>query len=543
VLLPIGGFAQSEKSKLWDAYIAAGDKAYGEERYEIAEIMFRAARKEADYFGPHDHRVAITLFRLARLYETEGKLDQAEPLYEEAFEIWEKDSGPDPSDVASQINLRATTYYENGKYTDAVAFFEHARRIGKKKSELDLPTIGTVFSNIALVLSNQGNADTEKPYNDAEKLYKQVLAILQTAPDKETLDVPRVLIYLKKLNDKKDEADVEHLYKQALTTPVKDLGSRSLDFAILMNGLSRLYYTKKNLVKAEQVGNRGLEIQKEVLTPDNPSITTTQNSLAEIYFDEEKYAEAERLYKAVLATPTRTLGSASIDRASTLNALGRVYKKLENYPAAESTVKDALKILENSPNSEKVAETLNNLGHIYYLQNDYDKAEFFLKQVLVQKDLPDDRKRFYLNNLIVLYTGQKKLDQVELLLKQALISEKDETSTFYLDKLVVLYTEQKRYDKAELLLKQLSQKEKSEETRMLYLDKLVDLYMEQKRYAEAEPLLQQVIAFRIAYRDPSDLSSIFERYSTLLRNLNRRAAADEWHARAEAIRKNNPPQN
>jgi tetratricopeptide (TPR) repeat protein len=478
-VLPIGGFAQGEKSKLWDAYIAAGDKAYGEERYEIAEIMFLAARKEADYFGPRNHRVATTLFRLAHLYrfapvfKTEGKSNKVpEPLYQQALAIWEKDLGPEPSDVAWQINQLATTYYEGGKYLEAVALYERARAIRKNKSEPGPPTVALVFSNIGLVQHNQKNTG-------AERLFKQTLAIMQKVPAEETMDVPKALIYLRELNNKKDDAEVEKLFNQALTTQIKALGSRASEFAIVMNGLSHLYYTKNEIDKAEQLCERALEIQREVLAPDDPRITTTLNSLAELYSAEKKYAEAEPLYEQVLAMRTKAVGPASVKLVDTLNKLGRVYKQLQKYAAAESKIRQALTLLENATDSERaessdnpdMAEVLNNLAHVYFLQDEYGKAEPLLKRLLIShKDKSDQEKVFYLNNLRFVYTAQRK-------------------------------------------------------------------------YFQAEAVLQQVLTLEMAQSDQPDMSSKFEDYSSLLRDLKREAAADVWQARAEAMRKSNPPQD
>jgi tetratricopeptide (TPR) repeat protein len=128
-----------------------------------------------------------------------------------------------------------------------------------------------------------------------------------------------------------------------------------------------------------------------------------------------------------------------------------------------------------------MAEILNNLSHVYFLQGEYDKAEPLLKRA--RKEKSDESKTLYLKNLTVLYLAKGRQ------------------------------------------------------------------YMQQGRHAEAEPILQQVIAF---YMDPShqldrpsvpDLASMLDEYSSELGKLNRVAAADEWHARAEAMRKNNPPQN
>src|SRR5262249_13999728 len=56
---------------LWKMYVEAGTEAYKDGRYATAEIIFLAARTEAEGFGSNDVRLALTLFWLARVDDAE----------------------------------------------------------------------------------------------------------------------------------------------------------------------------------------------------------------------------------------------------------------------------------------------------------------------------------------------------------------------------------------------------------------------------------------------------------------------------------------
>ena len=65
--------------------------------------------------GPDHHNTATTLNNLAELYKSQGKYDEAEPLYERALAICEKALGPDHPETAASLNNLATLREEQSK--------------------------------------------------------------------------------------------------------------------------------------------------------------------------------------------------------------------------------------------------------------------------------------------------------------------------------------------------------------------------------------------------------------------------------------------
>ena len=61
-VVPWAAFGQTSH---WDSTLRAAQKAYGRGQYREAESQFVQAEKEAESFGPLDHRLAMTLNNLA----------------------------------------------------------------------------------------------------------------------------------------------------------------------------------------------------------------------------------------------------------------------------------------------------------------------------------------------------------------------------------------------------------------------------------------------------------------------------------------------
>ena len=76
---------------LWESFMTGAAKAHKEANYAEEERLLLAALAEAEKFGPEDPRLAATLNNLAELYRAQGKYAEAEPLYQRALAIFEKE--------------------------------------------------------------------------------------------------------------------------------------------------------------------------------------------------------------------------------------------------------------------------------------------------------------------------------------------------------------------------------------------------------------------------------------------------------------------
>ena len=102
--------AETPDTHLWETHYAAGEKAYSAGDYPEAERMYCLALKDAEESIPTDHHVAKILNRLAQVYEEQGKLDAAEPLFKRALAIYEKVFGNEHQYVATALNNLGLLY-------------------------------------------------------------------------------------------------------------------------------------------------------------------------------------------------------------------------------------------------------------------------------------------------------------------------------------------------------------------------------------------------------------------------------------------------
>ncbi len=73
-----------------------------------------------------------TLNDLARLYESQGRYAEAEPLYKRSLAIREKALGPDHPDVAAMLNDLAVLYASQGRYAEAEPLYKRSLAIREK---------------------------------------------------------------------------------------------------------------------------------------------------------------------------------------------------------------------------------------------------------------------------------------------------------------------------------------------------------------------------------------------------------------------------
>ena len=69
---------------------------------------------------------------ILRLYQNEGKYEEAEPLFQRALTIREKVLGPEHPHTAQSLNNLAILYYKQGKNVEAEPLFQQAWHLPKQ---------------------------------------------------------------------------------------------------------------------------------------------------------------------------------------------------------------------------------------------------------------------------------------------------------------------------------------------------------------------------------------------------------------------------
>jgi tetratricopeptide (TPR) repeat protein len=112
---------------------------------------------------------------LGLLYADQGKLDEAEKMYQRALQGMEKAWGPDHTSTLSTVNNLGNLYKSQGKLDEAEKMYQRALQ-GKEKAwgPDHTSTLNTV-SNLGVLYADQGKLD------EAEKMYQRALQGMEKA--------------------------------------------------------------------------------------------------------------------------------------------------------------------------------------------------------------------------------------------------------------------------------------------------------------------------------------------------------------------------
>ena len=144
---------------------------YQKEQALAIEYFSKAADLQNE-LGLEEH-YASTLNNLAALYDSQGRYDQAEPLYLQALELCKRLLGEDHPQVATSFNNLAGLYESQGRYEQAEPLYLQALELRKRLLGEEHPYVATTLNNLAGLYKSQGR------YEQAEPLYLQALEILE----------------------------------------------------------------------------------------------------------------------------------------------------------------------------------------------------------------------------------------------------------------------------------------------------------------------------------------------------------------------------
>ncbi|KAE9372964.1 HET-domain-containing protein [Stipitochalara longipes BDJ] len=220
---------------------------------------------------------------LGNLYADQGKLTEAEQMYERALRGREKALGAEHTLTLDTVNNLSLLYADQGKLAEAEQMYERALRgyeqaLGAEHtSTLDIQALGAehtstldIVNNLGDLYADQGKlAEAEQIYERALRGYEQALGAEHTS----TLDTGKL-------------AEAEQMYERALQGYEKALGVENITTYIpALNTIWNLglLFEKEgtNLVKARIMYSKALTGYEKVFGPNHPKC----HSLREILRD------------------------------------------------------------------------------------------------------------------------------------------------------------------------------------------------------------------------------------------------------------------
>ncbi|ORY02205.1 hypothetical protein BCR34DRAFT_493307 [Clohesyomyces aquaticus] len=271
--------------------------------------------------------VLTAIHLLGLLYADQGKLGEAEQMYERALRGYEEALGPTHTSTLDTVNNLGNLYADQGKLGEAEQMYERALR-GKEEAlgPTHTSTLDTV-NNLGNLYKNQGKL------GEAEQMYERALRGKEEAvgpTHTSTLQTVNNLGILYKNQGKLGKlGEAEQMYERALRGKEEALGPTHTSTLDTVNNLGNLYKNQGKLGEAEQMYERALRGKEEALGPTHTSTLDTVNNLGALYADQGKLGEAEQMYERALRGYEEALGEGGVQRympaLNTLENVGNLY--------------------------------------------------------------------------------------------------------------------------------------------------------------------------------------------------------------------------
>jgi tetratricopeptide (TPR) repeat protein len=406
---------------VWGAFHGLGDLYFGQGKLQEAEEMYQRALAGKEKALSPDHTSTLdTVNNLGNLYYVQEKLKEAEEMYQQALAD-KKAVGPDHTSTLGTVHNLGLLYSTQGKLKEAEEMYQRALAGYEKAVGPDHTSTLDTINNLGALYSYQ------EKLKEAEEMYQRALAGKEEAlgPDHtSTLETINNLGALYSYQEKLKEA--EEMYQRALAGYEKALGPDHTSTLSTVNNLGILYSNQGKLKQAEEMYQRALAGNEKVLGPDHTWTLTVVNNLSLLYSDQGKLKEAEEMYQRALAGKEKVLGSDHTSTLNTVHNLGLLYSDQGKQKEAEEMYQRALAGYQKAlgPDHTSTLNTVNNLGALYYVQGKLKEAEEMYQRALAGKEkvLGSDHTSTLntVHNLGLLYSDQGKLKEAEEMFQRAL---------------------------------------------------------------------------------------------------------------------------
>jgi CHAT domain-containing protein len=358
--------------------------------------------KVAESFGERDQRLPLSLNQLAIAHFSQGRYDEAEPLFKRAIVIAEHQPSVGPFHeqpyVTMSLQMLGLIYKMQGRDVDAQLLEKRARamrdrtgrQIQKQKQVTRPPDVE------AWDLMSEANTHVlQGQYAEAETLLRRALGIQEKALGPEHERIVQPLMQLARVYTAQERyRDAEESLKRALAiaerppsrSTIQVLGkvfpaelAHKKTLAHVLRELAKVYRVLERYGEAEELLKRELAIWEEGRSwageSSSVNVAAIFAELAAIHSSQGRHAEAEQLRGHATAMAHESANAASyvlmslVKRAADLVAERR-------YAEAEPLLRDVLAIQDKIGGFEysNIVPTLTRLTEVYWSQGRYADA-------------------------------------------------------------------------------------------------------------------------------------------------------------------------
>ena len=170
----------------------------------------------------------------------------------------------------------------------------------------------------------------------------------------------------------------------ALLAGVEHDDGEDSQFGGFLNAVGQLQQCQGDLLSAESLMRRGVQITARVRGAEHPITMESLNALAGVLQSKGDVSEAESLIRRVLEVRERTLGAVHPDAIRTANNLAIVLKDKGDLSGAEPLMRRVVAFMEQSLGAEhpNTLASIHNLGALLAVKGDLSESERLIRRAL-----------------------------------------------------------------------------------------------------------------------------------------------------------------
>jgi CHAT domain-containing protein/tetratricopeptide (TPR) repeat protein len=313
--------------------------------YDLAISKFEQARSiHESQVKPQDlaEEYGTLCINLAGTYQRVGKYAKAEELFDEGLAILRVRPGVDHPAYSASLVAAAYLQAELGHYAAAERLYAEGGDLLKRQLGENHPVYATYLNNRAALYAAMGNvAVAEADYRKALELKKKIFG-----PD--ALTIGASLRNLARLLSRKDPAESEKLFQEAVDLYARSKKAQPYDYASALLGLAEVQRVRGEVDPAQGSLQQASDIVSTELGIEHPLHAAVLRDQALVHQSKHEYAEAEGELQKAVDVIERTEGEQHPDLAAYLFKLANVYDESGDYRSAAPLYRRSLEISDRA---------------------------------------------------------------------------------------------------------------------------------------------------------------------------------------------------
>ncbi|CAF2040865.1 unnamed protein product [Rotaria magnacalcarata] len=291
-------------SRIWEVQLTITD----ESDPQLAGLT-DCIKEEIDGRGWH---------RMGQLMLKVGHFDQAEELYNELLNGASTDS-----DIAYIYHQLGVMNYHQGKYQEAIKFYEKSLKVNEQILSPNDPDLASMYNNIGGVYNDMGKySKALEYYEKANKIFE--ISLPPTHPWLASSYNNIGLVY----NSMGEYSKALEYYEKSLEIREISLPPTHPDWATSYNNIGLVYNSMGEYSKALEYYEKSNKIFEISLPPTHPDLAISYWSIGDIYSKTDEYSKALSYLEKALGILRMSLPSTHPHIKSVMNSIAAVKKKL-----------------------------------------------------------------------------------------------------------------------------------------------------------------------------------------------------------------------